>query len=319
MSKTETQNCQSCKADFFIEPRMVKVAPHGTPLENINQVAYHVPAGRQARQGGRLADELLHARRLVAQRCLYGVDKNPMAVELAKVALWLHTFTVGAPLSFLDHHLRCGDSLFGSWVRGGIDKATEQGSPLLLHGPVTRATSAASSMQTIEGLTDAEIAEAHRSASIFDGVLELTVPLDAFLSLVHAFDWLNIRDRDDRAALHAFFDGQFGDPIDIALGRTEVANGRPVADRFAALFGKARELVEEERFLNWQVMFPGVWSEWQGAERHGGFDAVIGNPLFRFYLFSHPYLSSLRATRLTADYFIQPFDYKGQFFIRCFG
>ena len=62
-------------------------------------------------------------RRMVLKRCVYGVDKNPMAVELAKVALWLHTFTVGAPLSFLDHHLRCGDSLFGSWVRNGIDKA----------------------------------------------------------------------------------------------------------------------------------------------------------------------------------------------------
>ena len=49
-------------------------------------------------------------RRMVLKRCVYGVDKNPMAVELAKVALWLHTFTVGAPLSFLDHHLRCGDS-----------------------------------------------------------------------------------------------------------------------------------------------------------------------------------------------------------------
>ena len=56
-------------------------------------------------------------RRMVLKRCVYGVDKNLMAVELAKVALWLHTFTVGAPLSFLDHHLRCGDSLFGSWVR----------------------------------------------------------------------------------------------------------------------------------------------------------------------------------------------------------
>src|SRR5665811_770575 len=50
-------------------------------------------------------------RRMILKRCIYGVDKNLMAVELAKVALWLHTFTVGAPLSFLDHHLRCGDSL----------------------------------------------------------------------------------------------------------------------------------------------------------------------------------------------------------------
>ena len=59
-------------------------------------------------------------RRMVLKRCVYGVDKNPMAVELAKVSLWLHTFTVGAPLSFLDHHLRCGDSLFGAWVEPTI-------------------------------------------------------------------------------------------------------------------------------------------------------------------------------------------------------
>ena len=96
-------------------------------------------------------------RRMILKRCVYGVDKNPMAVELAKVSLWLHTFTVGAPLSFLDHHLRCGDSLFGSWVRTGIDRATEQGGPLFLQGPLKRATRAAAPMQIIEGLTDAEI------------------------------------------------------------------------------------------------------------------------------------------------------------------
>jgi hypothetical protein len=54
-------------------------------------------------------------RRMVLKRVVYGVDKNPMAVELAKVSLWLHSFTVGAPLSFLDHHLRCGDSVIGAW------------------------------------------------------------------------------------------------------------------------------------------------------------------------------------------------------------
>ena len=97
---------------------------------------------------------------MVLKRCVYGIDKNPMAVELAKVALWLHTFTVGAPLSFLDHHLRCGDSLFGSWVRTGIETATEQGGSLFLGEPITRATRAAAPMQILEGLTDAEIAEA---------------------------------------------------------------------------------------------------------------------------------------------------------------
>ena len=66
-------------------------------------------------------------KRMVLKRCVYGADKNPMAVELAKVALWLHTFTVGAPLSFIDHHLAAGDSLFGLWVRDALDKAGKGG------------------------------------------------------------------------------------------------------------------------------------------------------------------------------------------------
>ena len=217
-------------------------------------------------------------RRMILKRCVYGVDKNPMAVELAKVSLWLHTFTVGAPLSFLDHHLRCGDSLFGSWVRTGIDRATEQGGPLFLQGPLKRATRAAAPMQIIEGLTDAEIAEAHRSADVFAEVEEMTTPLNAFLSLIQAFDWLNIRDRADKAALHAYFLSIFGDPIDIASGKIEVLTGVEGGERFARLLDEARELLDDERFFNWQVVFPGVWSEWESNGIHGGFDAVIGNP-----------------------------------------
>ena len=218
-------------------------------------------------------------RRMVLKRCVYGVDKNPMAVELAKVALWLHTFTVGAPLSFLDHHLRCGNSLFGSWVRTGIDQATEQGGPLFLEEPVKRATRAAAPMEVIEGLTDAEIAEAHRSAEEFTKIEEMTAPLNAFLSLVHAFDWLNVRSRDDKAALSAYFNGVFGDPIDVASGRPEIVLPEVRAgERFAGLLDKARQLLDDERFFNWQVAFAGVWSEWESAGLTGGFDAVIGNP-----------------------------------------
>ena len=55
-------------------------------------------------------------KRLVMKRCVYGVDLNPMAVELAKVSLWLDSFTIGAPLTFLDHHLRCGNSFIGSTI-----------------------------------------------------------------------------------------------------------------------------------------------------------------------------------------------------------
>ncbi|MEO1243718.1 MAG: restriction endonuclease [Pseudomonadota bacterium] len=230
-------------------------------------------------------------RRMVLKRCIYGVDKNPMAVELAKVSLWLHTFTVGAPLSFLDHHLRCGDSLFGSWVKVGIDKATTYGSPLLLHDHIRRAVRAASKMQIVEGLTDAEIAEAHRSADVFAEIEEMTAPLSALLSFIHALDWMNFRDKATKDAVKTFFDGQYGDPLTIAMGDRDPAQpparegteksqkfARGQFELFVELLANCRELIAEERFLNWQVAFPGIWSDWEDEQLSGGFDAVIGNP-----------------------------------------
>ena len=58
-------------------------------------------------------DEVVVARRVVAQRCLYGVDRNVVAVDLAKMSLWLATLAKDHPLTFLDHALRHGDSLLG--------------------------------------------------------------------------------------------------------------------------------------------------------------------------------------------------------------
>ena len=211
-------------------------------------------------------------RRMVLKRCVYGVDKNPMAVELAKVSLWLHTFTVGAPLSFLDHHLRCGDSLFGTWVQPATRRAEEKSS-LFLSGPLARATRAAAPMQIIEGLTDVEIAEAHRSADIFAEVAEMTAPLNAFMSLLHAFDWLGIRKKPVKAAFLKWLDGVFGDQIAIAQGGAVDSKDAHLSHLMDAL-----EVAESERFLNWQVAFPGVWSDWESKELKGGFDAVIGNP-----------------------------------------
>ena len=212
-------------------------------------------------------------RRMVLKRCVYGVDKNPMAVELAKVSLWLHTFTVGAPLSFLDHHLRCGDSLFGTWVESATRRAKETSS-LFLREPLARATRAAAPMQIIEGLTDAEIAEAHRSADIFAEVAEMTAPLHAFLSLLHAFDWLGIRKKGPvKTAFVQWLDGLFGDQIAIAQGKRSDSKDAHLPHLMDAL-----ALAASERFLNWQVAFPGVWSDWEAKELTGGFDAVIGNP-----------------------------------------
>ena len=72
-------------------------------------------------------DEVIHARRLVAQRCLYGIDRNPMAVDLAKMSLWLSTLARDHPLTFVDHAFRHGDSLVGLSRAGRSKHST--GSP----------------------------------------------------------------------------------------------------------------------------------------------------------------------------------------------
>ncbi|MGB3804331.1 MAG: hypothetical protein WA935_09875 [Sphingopyxis granuli] len=219
-------------------------------------------------------------KRMVLKRCVYGADKNVMAVELAKVALWLHTFTVGAPLSFIDHHLAAGDSLFGLWVRDALDKAGKGGG-LFLHEPLSNAQRQAVVMRTIESLTDAEVAEAHRSAEMWHDVEAQTGSLDGFVSFMHALEWLDLKDKKDKALVALWLDGRFGEPIPIARGRVAPESGRArgeEVERFTAIWREARALIDEERFLNWQIQFPGVWDNWGSTEREGGFDAIVGNP-----------------------------------------
>ena len=89
---------------------------------------------------------------MVLKRCIYGVDKNPLTVELAKVSLWLHSFTVGAPLSFLDHHLRCGDALIGLRVLEAANYLREIAG-LYLSSAITGAEQAAKGMQLIPSVS----------------------------------------------------------------------------------------------------------------------------------------------------------------------
>jgi hypothetical protein len=240
-------------------------------------------------------------RRMVLKRCVYGVDKNPLAVELAKVSLWLHTFTVGAPLSFLDHHLRCGDSLFGAWVRPAMDRLVEWGSPLLMDAPLKRAFGAAAGMQTIEKLTDADIAEVYQSKNLFEGIESMTSDLTGLLNLVHATEWQSPKSKLDLATVQAWTKGTFGDPVKLATGdlqlkvpaaptETEMErkkreitggkkfNGHETAATLAKWLPELKARMATGHFLHWQVAFPGIWHTWESVDLHGGFDAVIGNP-----------------------------------------
>jgi len=224
-------------------------------------------------------------RRIGLKRCIYGVDKNLMAVELAKVALWLHTFTVGGTAKLP----RSPSTLRGQSFRA-MDQGRNRppfGAPLFLHEPMTRAMRAASSMQIIEGLTDAEIAEAHRlGGCVCGGAGDDPRRSNALLSLLHALDWLELNNRKNRIILAAFFTGVYGDPVPDRNGQTRSAcqtlSFREDEDRghkLCNMLKNIRELIAEQRFLNWQVAFPGVWSDWEERHSDGRIRCpIIANP-----------------------------------------
>ena len=220
-------------------------------------------------------------RRMVLKRCIYGVDKNRLTVELAKVSLWLHSFTVGAPLSFLDHHLRCGDSLVGLRVRDATDALHRLGG-MFASSAIAGAETATDGMQRIEEMSDADVAEVQESAALFGGVEETTADLRGLLDFLCGWRWLTAgmkkKERDE-------FEG----PLVTTLGQHTamayelLARGpeeMDVADdtQFAELWRSARTVANREGFLHWEVAFPGVWHRWQESRPQGGFDAVIGNP-----------------------------------------
>ncbi len=155
---------------------------------------------------------------MILKRVIHGIDKNPMAVELAKVSLWLHTFTVGAPLSFLDHHLRCGDSLLGLWV-GDANRWLDERGSLIINHHIVRAQQAAVSMLHIEEITDADIAEVRDSTQPSSMFGTATEPLAAFLSLLQGERLLGILDAAPRTRPHPRIPGM---PLS-----TRLSSGRP--------------------------------------------------------------------------------------------
>ena len=219
-------------------------------------------------------------RRMVLKRCIYGVDKNPLTVELAKVSLWLHSFTVGAPLSFLDHHLRCGDSLLGLQVIDASAEMDRLGS-LFVSSAIQGAENAAVGMQLIEEMSDTDISEVQESADLFRGVEDTTAVLRGFLDFVCGLHWLT-------ASMNKSHRESFETPLTEALEANPddayqllsrgPGSGQEKSSPFGVLWNEAISVAKREGFLHWHAAFPGVWRHWQDQRPEGGFDAVIGNP-----------------------------------------
>jgi len=201
------------------------------------------------------------------KRCIYGVDLNPMAVELAKLSLWLDSFTVGAPLSFLDHHLKVGNSLIGTTV-GEIRGQLETGQSHMFGGPFSGLLKAAELMREVSVKTDATYSEVEQSIERYYDFEEAVAPYKKVLDI-----WLSRHFDNSRAG---DFLMSYSDQI------TNLLRGRQVelGEKQQAIIAKAKDLQQEKHFFHWELEFPEVFVNLKQAKwlDNPGFDVVVGNP-----------------------------------------
>jgi hypothetical protein len=285
------------------------------PIQRLIERVRQEILDEMARQGiavdiARLDDTALLTR-LVMKRCIYGVDLNPLAVELAKLSLWLHSFTVGAPLSFLDHHLRWGNSVIGADVRtveaamrgeAKESKATVESRRLaeargeapaapptatqfvLFQGPFAGLLDLTAVMIEVAERADATLADVRQSAEAYAAFQRQLLPYKQALDLWVSqwFDGERLDERPDRFAkpvrsgdaVVEFMTMHSGDVLPALRGEIVVD------ERYGQAMARSRSQWEQQRFFHWDLEFPEVFIDLTGRDwaADGGFDAMIGNP-----------------------------------------
>lgn len=234
-----------------------------------------------------------HALREVVARCIFGVDRNPMAIELARTALWLEGYEEGRPLGFLDHHLQVGDALLGLTDL----KALELGIAKDAFKPLS-----GDDKETCKWLAKANAAalkdlEKKRIARVF-GQLDVAQQSDSGLAALRALEALPEENTAQIAAKAQAYGtylqqsriGRLAQAANVLLGAyllpktADAANAIPTtatlyltlqgvalpADQQVAL-AAAQSICAQARVLHWPLSFPQVFAA-------GGFDCVLGNP-----------------------------------------
>ena len=268
-------------------------------VEACRQLADHLVVAWQ-RHGGMPPvppdeDELLLAKRLVAQKCLYGVDKNPVAADLAKLSLWLATLAKDHPFTFLDHSLRSGDSLVGlsrkqiaslHWE----EKAQRTTVTKSLEDAIRRA--AASRRDILEGGDFLSPELKAQKLSLADDALSKPrligdAVIAAFFSAEKPKDRQKALDRLSEPVEEFFGAGAGAGRAgvgDYVAARSQIADlvhwlhGKP---RNAALATSDDALAPDKAIshplipFHWEIEFPEVF-----GRENPGFDAIVGNPPF---------------------------------------
>jgi hypothetical protein len=236
------------------------------------------------------------ALRDVIGHCLYGVDVNPMAVELCKVNLWLEALTPGRPLSFLDHHIQCGNSLLGatpSLLRGGIpdgafdpiegddreycrelkrrNRREREGFRNLFTGePWERLGDFATGLATLDEIDDSTLDGVRQKEARYAQIVRST-------GYAHGRLWA-----DSWCAAFVSLKSREAHPITDDLFRTIERNPMAIAESARR---EIQRVGEEYGFFHWHLAFPDVFRVLdvdqpppEGPGWTGGFDVILGNP-----------------------------------------
>lgn len=222
-------------------------------------------------------DPILHARRLVAQRCLYGVDKNPFAVHLAKLSLWLVTLAKDHPFTFLDHALKHGDSLVGLSKRqiGRFDwQADDTNLPALMAWMEGATATAKARRADIQLADDAD--DLAQRAALYDADTAVDpARMTGDLCIAAFFSADKDKAREEKRREYKDLVGRWRAGEKQALIDVETIRD--------ALRKAERPIVP----FHWEIEFPEVFER-----ENGGFDGVVGNP---------PFLGGKRVTTILGD------------------
>ena len=224
-------------------------------------------------------------RRMVLKRCIHGVDKSYYAVEIAKLSLWLHSFTVGAPLSYLDHHIQHGDSLFGEFLNPMSKQLYQNVGAMTFPNFDSVLKDASDRMEKIEKIADIDPKGVKTSKEEFEKLQKETEGYRATFAFLHALRWVypefwgvkkkgKNKTQSDKELI-----GKIDDWIrsheGVLPARLDEEN---LSEDLKNALPQIYELINEEHFFAWELAFPHIWQDVTSDEPKGGFDAVISNP-----------------------------------------
>lgn len=243
-------------------------------------------------------DAVRQSVREVIAHCIYGVDKNPLAVELARVALWIESHDVARPLTFLDHRIKCGDSLVGvsdlSVIGDGVPEAALQ--PLSTDDKQIAAGIRKRNRHEQAGQIELGLFDQHLDPDLGSLARLLTevdaIPDDSPANVRRKRQRYDERERDPHfrrwklacdlwtaAFFQQFSKTQTADYITTSVVRAALTGEGVVDPRLSAV---AAAIAAEQRFFHWPLEFPDVFAPLPAGEgpgaRAGGFDVVLGNP-----------------------------------------